>query len=154
MTQTETAGELSWLLDNLVSQVEHVRRAVVLSSDGLTVAASRELSREDAEHLSALAAGMQSLAKGTGNHFSSGEVRQTIIEMDSDFLFIIAAGQGTSLAVMSSADADVGLIAYEMAILVRRMGKYLAAKPRFSGQDQIHSSERWRGASPAREILP
>jgi predicted regulator of Ras-like GTPase activity (Roadblock/LC7/MglB family) len=135
MTQTETAGELSWLLDNLVSQVEHVRRALVLSSDGLTVAASRDLRREDAEHLSALAAGVQSLARGTGRHFSSGEVRQTIIEMDSDFLFIIAAGQGTCLAVMSSADADVGLIAYEMAILVRRMGKYLAAKPRFPGQE-------------------
>ena len=131
MAQTDTTGELSWLLDNLVSQVEHVQQAVVLSSDGLVVAASRGLTREDGEHLSALAAGVQSLARGTGRQFHGGEVRQTIIEMDHAFLFIITAGKGTCLAVLTSADPNVGVIAYEMAMLVRRMGKYLAAEPRF-----------------------
>ena len=131
MAQTDTTGQLSWLLDNLVDQVEHVQRALVLSRDGLVVAASRGLTSEDSEHLSALAAGLQSLARGTGRHFGAGEVRQTIIEMDSAFLFVIAAGRGTCLAVLTSADANVGLIAYEMAMLVRRMGKYLAAEPRF-----------------------
>jgi predicted regulator of Ras-like GTPase activity (Roadblock/LC7/MglB family) len=135
MTQTDTAGQLSWLLDNLVNQVEHAQQAVVLSSDGLVVAASRGLAREDGEHLSALAAGVQSLARGTGRHFHGGEVRQTIIEMDHAFLFIIAAGRGTCLAVLTSADPNVGLIAYEMAMLVRRMGKYLAAGPRFPDEE-------------------
>ena len=135
MAQTDTAGQLSWLLDNLVDQVEHVQRALVLSRDGLVVAASRGLTPEDSEHLSALAAGLQSLARGTGRHFRAGEVRQTIIEMDFAFLFVIAAGRGTCLAVLTSADANVGLIAYEMAMLVRRMGKYLAAEPRFPDQE-------------------
>jgi uncharacterized protein len=131
MAQTDTTGQLSWLLDNLVNQVEHVQRALVLSRDGLVVAASRGLTPEDSEHLSALAAGLQSLARGAGRHFRAGEVRQTIIEMDFAFLFVIAAGRGTCLAVLTSADANVGLIAYEMAMLIRRMGKYLAAEPRF-----------------------
>ena len=69
MAQADTTGQLSWLLDNLVDQVEHVRQAVVLSRDGLVVAASRGLTPEDSEHLSALAAGLQSLARGTGRHF-------------------------------------------------------------------------------------
>lgn len=136
MAQTDTTGQLSWLLDNLVEQVGHVRQAVVLSRDGLVVAASQGLTREDGEHLSALAAGVQSLARGTGQHFGGGDVRQTIIEMDSAFLFVSAAGRGTCLAVLSSAESNVGIIAYEMAMLVRRMGKYLAAESR----------------SPAREI--
>src|SRR5580704_296637 len=110
MTRTETAGQLSWLLDNFVSQVESVRQALVLSRDGLVMAASRDLTREDGEHLSALAAGIQSLARGTGEHFQGGEVRQTIIEMESAFLFVIAAGQGTCLAVLSSAESNAGLI--------------------------------------------
>ena len=131
MAQTDITGELSWLLDNLVNQVEHVQQAVILSSDGLVVAASQGLNREDGEHLSALAAGVQSLARGTGRHFRGGEVRQTIIEMEHAFLFIITAGKGTCLAVLTSADPNVGVIAYEMAMLVRRMGKYLAAEPRF-----------------------
>jgi len=135
MAQTDTTGQLSWLLDNLVDQVEHVQQALLLSRDGLAVAASRGLSPEDTEHLSALAAGIQSLARGTGRHFRAGDVRQTIIEMESAFLFVIAAGKGTCLAVLTSAEANVGLIAYEMAMLVRRVGKYLATEPRFPGQE-------------------
>jgi predicted regulator of Ras-like GTPase activity (Roadblock/LC7/MglB family) len=135
MAQTDTTGQLSWLLDNLVEQVQPVEQALVLSRDGLVVAASRGLAREDSEHLSALAAGVQSLARGTGQHFRGGRVRQTIIEMENAFLFVIAAGQGTCLAVLTAADPNVGLVAYEMAMLVRRMGRYLAAEPRFHGND-------------------
>src|SRR4029078_4297670 len=135
MAQTDTTGQLSWLLDNLVDQVEHVRQALILSRDGLVVAASRGLSPEGSEHLSALAAGLQSLARGDGQHFRTGQVRQTIIEMDSAFLFVMAAGRGTCLAVLTGADANVGLIAYEMAMLVRRMGKYLHTESRFPDQE-------------------
>ncbi len=135
MAQTDTTGQLSWLLDNLVDQVEHVQQALILSRDGLVVAASRGLSPEDSEHLSALAAGLQSLARGAGQHFGTGQVRRTIIEMDSAFLFVMAAGRGTCLAVLTGADANVGLIAYEMAMLVRRMGKYLATESRFPDQE-------------------
>ena len=131
MAQTDTTGQLSWLLDNLVDQVERVQQALILSRDGLVVAASRGLAPEDSEHQSALAAELQSLARGAGQHFRTGQVRQTIIEMDSAFLFVMAAGRGTCLAVLTAADPNVGLIAYEMAMLVRRMGKYLAAEPRF-----------------------
>ncbi len=106
-----------------------------MSRDGLVVAASRGLTREDSEHLSAVAAGVQSLARGTGQHFRGGQVRQTIIEMENAFLFVIAAGRGTCLAVLTSADPNVGVVAYEMAILVRRMGKYLAAEPRFHADE-------------------
>jgi len=45
------------------------------------------------------------------------------------------AEEGTCLAVVSSADANVGVMAYEMAMLVRRMGKYLAAAPRFPDRE-------------------
>jgi predicted regulator of Ras-like GTPase activity (Roadblock/LC7/MglB family) len=131
MEQADSAGQLSWLLDNLVERIEPVRQALILSRDGLVVATSRGMGREDGDHLSALAAGVQSLARGAGRHFGGGDVRQTIIEMDSAFLFIIAAGEGTCLAVLSSAEANVGVVAYEMAMLIRRMGKYLAAHPRF-----------------------
>ena len=131
MTQTKGDGEqLGWLLDNLVSQVANVRQALVLSRDGLVVAKSQNMSREQGDHLSALAAGVQSLARGAGQQVGGGEVRQTIIEMDSAFMFVMAAGQGTCLAVLASADANLGVMAYEMAMLVRRMGVHLAAAPR------------------------
>jgi predicted regulator of Ras-like GTPase activity (Roadblock/LC7/MglB family) len=137
MAQTDTTGQLSWLLDNLVEQVEPVEQALVLSRDGLVVAASRGLTREDSEHLSALAAGVQSLARGTGQHFHGGRVRQTIIEMENAFLFVTAAGEGSCLAVLTPATADVGLVAYEMAVLVKRVGPHLHVDPRPGAADGL-----------------
>lgn len=131
MAQTANSSrELNWLLDGLVERVGQVRQAVVLSSDGLLMGTSAGLRREDAEHLSAVAASFQSLARGAGRQFGGGNVRQTIIEMDSAFLFVTAAGSSACLAVLADADADVGLVAYEMAMLVRRVGQHLSANPR------------------------
>ena len=130
----EQPSKLNWVLDEMVGRVPAVSQAVILSRDGLMVGASQGIGREDAEHLAALAAGVQSLARGAGQHFKGGEVRQTIIEMETAFLFITAAGQGSCLAVLSSSAADAGLIAYEMAVLVKRIGQHLTTYPR-PGQD-------------------
>lgn len=134
-TQVGAAGQLSWLLDSLLERVNDVRQAVVLSRDGLVVAAAQSMDREEGDHLAALAAGLQGLASGAMEYCGASEVRQTIIELDTAFLFVMAAGEGTCLAVVSSADANVGVIAYEMAMLVRRMGKYLALRPRVSAHE-------------------
>ena len=138
MTQTKSNDEqLGWLLDNLVARVANVRQAVLLSRDGLVVAKSRNMSREEGDNLSALAAGVHILARGVGKQVGNEEVRQTIIEMDSAFLFVMAAGQGTCLAVLASADANLGVMAYEMAMLVRRMGVHLSAGPRQADHEPV-----------------
>lgn len=126
------SGELDWLLDDLVTRVGEVRDAVVLSGDGLAVGASSALSREDAEHLAAVASGFHSLAKGAGRHFRVGEVRQTMVEMEDGYLFVAAAGEGSCLAVLSTAFADIGLVAYEMARLVKRVGEHLRTPARLA----------------------
>ena len=107
----ERGEELGWLLDNLVSRVANVRQALVLSRDGLVVAKSQDMSREEGDRLSALAAGVQSLARGAGQQVGGGEVRQIVIEMDSAFMFVMAAGEGTCLAVLASAEANLGVMA-------------------------------------------
>src|SRR6202161_1520065 len=127
-------SELSWLLDDLVRRVPQVSKAVMLTQDGLAIGASAGLSREDAEHLAALAAGFQSMARGAGQHFGGGRVRQPIIEMESAFLFVSAAGHGTCLAVLTTGDADIGLVAYEMAVLVRRSNEHLGVANRPQSQ--------------------
>ncbi|WP_436522989.1 roadblock/LC7 domain-containing protein [Actinoplanes sp. HUAS TT8] len=127
---TKQSANLTWLLDDLVERVPTAQQAVVLSADGLMLGASAAMSREDAEHLSAMAAGFQSLAKGASRHFGAGAVRQTVVEMEDAFLFVTAAGQGACLAVLASADADLGLIAYEMAMLVTRVGQTMSAPER------------------------
>ena len=129
--QGGTGRDLAWLLNDLSNRVPDFQKAVILSRDGLVVAASSDLSREEAEHLCALAAAVQSLAKGAGETFGVGDVRQTIIELERALLFVTAAGHGSCLAALCAVSADAGLVAYEMAMLVKRAGPHLAAHPRF-----------------------
>ena len=80
MTQTtKQSANLTWLLDDLVERVPAAQQAVVLSADGLMMGASAGLKREDAEHLSAMAAGFQSLAKGASRQFRAGPVRHQFV---------------------------------------------------------------------------
>jgi predicted regulator of Ras-like GTPase activity (Roadblock/LC7/MglB family) len=127
--------ELDWLLRNLTASVGGVQNAVILSPDGLPLGRSPGLSQGDADHLAALAAGAQSLAHGTGRKFDTGEVVQTTIEMDAGILFITPAGRGTCVALLAGAEADHGQIAYELAVLVKRVGQHMIADPRFPVRD-------------------
>jgi predicted regulator of Ras-like GTPase activity (Roadblock/LC7/MglB family) len=129
-TEGTTRGELDWLLASMVEKVDHVRQAVILSADGLVLATAPEIAKDEADHLAALAAGMQSLARGASQQLSGGDVRQTAIEMDQALLFITAAGSGTCLAVAADVEADAGQIAYEMTVLIKRVGKHMVANPR------------------------
>jgi len=129
------AVSTDWLLDDLVARVPAARQAVVLSVDGLLTGKSRGLDRTDADHLAAVAAGFAGLARTAGRHFRGGPVRQTIVEMESAFLFVTAAANGSCLAVLSDADTDIGLVAYEMAMLVERIGHALASPARHGTGD-------------------
>ncbi|MGK5530564.1 roadblock/LC7 domain-containing protein [Streptomyces sp. URMC 129] len=132
----QESGQLDWILDELVERVPHVRHALVLAADGLPRGASRSLGREDGEQLAAVASGFHSLARGVGRHFETGAVRQTLVELDNAFLLVTAAGQGSALAVFTEAEADIGQVAYEMALLVKRVGPQLATPPRAAPGDQ------------------
>src|SRR5260370_2167932 len=120
-----TSGNLDWLLDDIVTRVSQIDKAVILSRDGLAIGASADIDREDAEHLAAVAAGFQSLARGFGQHFSCGIPLQTIVELESAFLFVIAAGEGSCLAVLASAGSAGVLNRYAMSVVVKKVGPRL-----------------------------
>jgi len=122
--------DVNWLLDDLVRRATGLQTAVLLSADGLLIGRSTGMVRADAEHLAAAACALQSLAKGTGKHFDGGQVRQTVIEMDRKFLLVTAAGSGACLAALAAADADLGLVAFEVNRLVSRVGSHLTSPPR------------------------
>lgn len=129
--------ELDWLLENMARTVDGVRTAVILSPDGLALGRSPGTTETDAEQLAALAAGAASLAHGTGAKFGCGEVQQTIFEMDALLMFITPAGRGTSVALLADTGADAGQIAYELSVLVKRVGEHMVANPRFPVPDAV-----------------
>ncbi|MEU2165602.1 roadblock/LC7 domain-containing protein [Streptomyces chengbuensis] len=133
-TGRTAAGDLGWLLDDLLDRTDHVRQAVLLTADGLVTCASRGMPQRDVEHLSAVCAGFHSLAKETGSRFAAGKVRQTMVMLDDAYLFITPAGDGSRLAVLSDTETDVGQLAHEMALLVKRVGRHMAVPARSAAE--------------------
>jgi predicted regulator of Ras-like GTPase activity (Roadblock/LC7/MglB family) len=136
MSGGTTVGDLDWLLEQLAANTDGVRSAVILSPDGLTLGRSPGLSPDAADHLAALAAGAQALADGVSTRFGCGAVTQTIIEMEDALMFIVPAGRGTCITLLADATADAEQIAYEMAVLVKRVGQHMIADPRLSPADE------------------
>ena len=55
--------------------------------------------------------------------------------MERGFLFVTAASAGGCLAVLSAGRTDVGLIAYEMALLAARFGRFVSPGRRTTPSD-------------------
>ncbi|MFE1751956.1 roadblock/LC7 domain-containing protein [Streptomyces anandii] len=121
---------LGWLLDDLVARTGHVRHAVLLTADGLPLSCSEGMRRRDIEHLAAVSSGFHSLAGSAGERFAAGQVRQTMVMLDDAYLFVTPAGRGSRLAVLSDVQTDVGQLAHEMALLVRKVGRHMSAAAR------------------------
>ena len=117
--------EMSWLLSNFADSVAGIAHVVAVSADGLLLASSRDLPADRADQLAAIAAGVVSLTDGASRMFQAGGVLQTVIEMDSGYLFLMSISDGSCMAVLAARSCDVGQVGYEMALLVERVGKAL-----------------------------
>jgi uncharacterized protein len=119
------AQDLNWLITNFVERVPSVAHAIVVSSDGLPMAYSQGFPADRVDQLAAVTSGLSSLTQGAARIFAGGAVRQTVVEMQRGVLIVMAISDGSSLAVLAAADCDMGLVAYEMALLVERVGNTL-----------------------------
>jgi predicted regulator of Ras-like GTPase activity (Roadblock/LC7/MglB family) len=119
------ARNLNWLVANFAKATPGVAHAMVVSADGLPVAVSERLDRPRADQLGAIASGLASLTLGASRLFEGGQVTQTVVEMDRGFLFVMSISDGSLLAVLASSNCNVGVVAYEMTVLVARAGDVL-----------------------------
>lgn len=124
-TMSTQASNVGWLVSNFVDRVPGVNEAVVVSSDGLPLAVSAGLDRESADRFAAVASGLIGLSYGAAGRFGGGAVTEVIVEMQHAFLFVTGISDGSLLAVVADSGCDVGLVGYEMAVLVERTGSVL-----------------------------
>src|ERR1700691_5831736 len=105
---TSQERNLEWLLENLKERTPEVRHVLPLSKDGLRLSFTAELDVDRADHLSAIASGIQSLAMSASAEFGlevgSG---QSMVEFPGGVLLIVQAGEGANLAVVASEYAEV-----------------------------------------------
>ena len=119
------AADFNWLVDNLAKRTPGVAQALVVSADGLPVAASGRLDRPKADQLAAIASGLASLTQGGARCIDGGLVKQTVVEMNRGLLLVMAISDGSCLTVLVGTSCDVGVVAYEMTMLVSRAGDVL-----------------------------
>jgi predicted regulator of Ras-like GTPase activity (Roadblock/LC7/MglB family) len=125
MRPSQAAANLGWLINNFVQQVPGVAHTILVSSDGLPLARSRGFPVDRADQLAAVASGLTSLTQGASRCFDAGGVRQMLVEMDHGYLFVMAVSEGSCLATLAAPSCDIGLVGYEMALLVSRVGAAL-----------------------------
>ncbi|MGL5858606.1 MAG: roadblock/LC7 domain-containing protein [Angustibacter sp.] len=121
----KSADDLSWLVADLARRVPGVAHAVGVSADGLLIAVSEDLPRDRADQLAAISSGLISLTQGAARCFEGGAVTQTVVEMELGFMVVMSISDGSCLAVLAAPSCDIGLVGYEMALLVERVGDAL-----------------------------
>ena len=121
---------LDWVMSRFVDDVPDAAHAILVSADGLLMASSTSIPGERAEQVAAVSSGLASLAVGAARLFEGGAVMQTIVEMEMGFLMLMSVGDGSNLTVLTTEEADIGQVGYEMALLVDRVGSTVEAQAR------------------------
>ncbi|MCF2534019.1 roadblock/LC7 domain-containing protein [Yinghuangia soli] len=124
-------NELGWMLDEAL-KVPEARHAILLSADGMLRAHSRGIDRDEADRQAAALSGLQSISRSTSEFAGPAETpwRQTLVEFDGGYVFLVAAGPGAYLSVSASENVDMEAVTYAMQKLVDRLGKELTSPPR------------------------
>ncbi|KQW53114.1 dynein regulation protein LC7 [Nocardioides sp. Root1257] len=129
-TSTSATRELDWVVTRFVEEVPAAAHAILVSADGLLMAASSGIPEDRAEQVAAVSSGLASLAVGASRLFDGGAVLQTVVEMEQGYLLLMSVGDGSHLAVLTQDSADIGQVGYEMALLVDRVGQMVQARAR------------------------
>ncbi|GAA3779040.1 roadblock/LC7 domain-containing protein [Streptomyces chiangmaiensis] len=151
------ARNLHWLLTNLVEEVPGLLSVAVVSSDGLLLLSSdpglphaRTSSRGgtptaeaqarqegrpggprgSSGDLASIVSGVGSLTIGAAKLMDFGGVKHTMVAMDEGSLFVMSISDGSLLGVHGSADCDMSVVAYHMALFVGRAGHVLTPELR------------------------
>ncbi|MER5472614.1 roadblock/LC7 domain-containing protein [Streptomyces sp. NPDC002935] len=107
---TGSSGFVLAGLDQAIADVPGARHAVFLGSDGLPRGATSGMSKDLADTISAAMMGIHAYSRVT-SQFAGGledaEWRQTVIEFQHGWIFLIAAGDGAFLAASADHDCDI-----------------------------------------------
>ena len=122
MTRATQRESLDWLVTKFADEVSGVAHAILVSAEGLLMAASSRMPTERADQLAAVASGLASLATGASQLFDGGHVLQSVVKMEQGYLLLMRVGDGSNLATLATRSCDIGQIGYEMAILVESVG--------------------------------
>ncbi len=124
--QVNAGTDLNWLLSGFSSRTPGVIESVVVSIDGLLIAASEGLDRATADRVAAVASSLASITRGASRVFDAGTLKQVMVAYDNGYIVLTSLRDGAVLAVLATAGSDIGLIGHEMRTLGDQVGTALS----------------------------
>ncbi|MCU4750250.1 roadblock/LC7 domain-containing protein [Streptomyces sp. G-5] len=129
--------DLGWILDEEIMPQPGAVHALLLSGDGLLIAASKGAEKDLADPVAAAVSGLQALSREmagfAGCVGAAATWEQTFLEFVGGAVMIMAAGQGTYLAVSMTADADYETVGYAARKTVDRLSQAMGVDARTPG---------------------
>jgi predicted regulator of Ras-like GTPase activity (Roadblock/LC7/MglB family) len=125
-----TTADVAWLLSQFASEAPGVTHAVILSLDGLRVAAAGAVDRDLADQLAACTSGLLSLAHQLGSLLASGSPDHVTVRFGQGHLLCMRIGQLAGLMVAAAPDSDLRVLAFQMTRFVQSVGHRLAPAAR------------------------
>lgn len=122
--------DFNWLINAFVDRVNGVTHALILSSDGFPLTASKSVGTDEAEQFAAVASGLLGLARNSAALFGKGDCEQIIIRLTRGYYLFMGIGDGAGFAVLTSPGCDMKVIAYEMTQFVNKAGHALTPQVR------------------------
>ncbi|MFF3891146.1 roadblock/LC7 domain-containing protein [Streptomyces sp. NPDC001914] len=120
------AADFNWLLNRFATETAGVVDVIGVSSDGLLIAVSQLRGQADSERLAAIVSGITSLAMGASGNYGLGSLNKVIIDLEEGHVLVSSLGAGAVLGVVTSKEAKLGNIAYEMTLFANRAGAVLS----------------------------
>lgn len=119
------ARNFNWLVTRFAQNTVGAIGAIAVSADGLLIAMSSQLERANADRLAAISSAMLGLAHGVSESHPLGRPDKIIIELEHGYLLVCTISIGCSLGVLATKQANLGTIAYEMAMFADRATEVL-----------------------------
>jgi predicted regulator of Ras-like GTPase activity (Roadblock/LC7/MglB family) len=99
------------MINAVAAQVSDVLAVALASSDGLLVAASDAVDRDQGDELAAVACGLISIVSGTTARMFAGDpVDYALAKLKERMLLVRPVADGSVLAVIASADSDLAAV--------------------------------------------
>ncbi|RLK24917.1 hypothetical protein DER29_2881 [Micromonospora sp. M71_S20] len=126
--------DFAWLVSQFADEVPGVTHALIVSLDGLQLAASRGISRDLGDQLAALTAGLLSMADRSADLLDLGASEYLTVRLPRGHLMFMRVGESAGLTVAAAAGCDLRVVSYHMAQFVGAVGHVLT--PQF--RNELH----------------
>jgi uncharacterized protein len=123
-------GDLAWMISQFAEEARGVLHALLLSADGLAIAASHGFDPDLVDKTAAIAGSLIAVADAMSREYTAGELEILTFRTVNMHFLLMSVADRAGLAVLADRDSNLGIVGHEMRQLVTAVGARLNPDPR------------------------